>query len=186
MCVTLRVTGYMNRGHPVICNLSNFPEALSRLACLRHRAQGSAGPLASFRPTHRGGRSTHGPTTVRAALRPNKRPCRLSRASCPRDRRSIARGARGHDHDKWFRSTAAPRGSVRKRAPESGGAIDRAEPPRRTNGAPGGARDVGGLRTTDGIATATQNLPRGNIVPKEVKWPFYGILETLLSASRGQ
>ena len=98
MLVKLRVAGYMNRGHPVPCNpiQSNLPADLCvppRLPA--DRAQGSAGSLTPFRPTHRGGRSTHGPTTVRAASRLSKRPCRLSRATRPRERISIARVARG-------------------------------------------------------------------------------------------
>ena len=39
MLVTLRVTGYMNRGHPVTCNPQSYLQlssgSVSRLACLR-------------------------------------------------------------------------------------------------------------------------------------------------------
>ena len=80
----------------MVCNQSPTFQRISVSPRLpANRAQGSAGPLTPFRPTHRGGRSTHGPTTVRAASRLSKRPCRLRRASRPRERISIARVARG-------------------------------------------------------------------------------------------
>ena len=92
---------------------------------------------------------------VRATSRSNKRSCRLRLEICQRDRRSIARGARGNDHDKWFRSWTPPRGSVWKRAPEEW------RPPQRGNtvqgavrGAKGGAAVGGGSGTSDGSCCA--------------------------------
>ena len=93
------VQGVYEPGTPAACNHTVPSIQLSRVSVSprlpANRAQGSAGPDTPFRPTHRGGRSANGPTTVRAALRLHERPCRLRRANCPRERISIARGARG-------------------------------------------------------------------------------------------
>lgn len=93
--------GVYEPGTPAACNhtIPFHPFQLSRVSVSPHlpanRVQGSAGPDTPFRLTHRSDRSANGPTTVRAALWPNERPCRLRRANRPRERISIARGARG-------------------------------------------------------------------------------------------
>ena len=104
---------------------------------------------APWRPFHQRGYD------VCAASRSNKRPCRLRLEIRQRDRRSIARGARRSDHNKWFRSEVPPRGSVWKRAPEEW------RPHRRGNIVQGAVRDAkrapplgGGSGTSDGSCCA--------------------------------
>ena len=103
----------------------------------------STGPNASFRPTHHGGRSAHGPTTVRAATRLSKRPCRLSPAIRRRGLRPIARVTRGQHYHKVVSEHGTTAG---KRLEEGTGRVEaRSTEQRRPGGkqrASGGAPEL--------------------------------------------
>ena len=154
-----------------------------------NRAQGNAGPNAPFRPTHRGGRSAIGPTTVRDATQLSKRPCQLRQAASLREHRPIARVARGQRHHRVVSELGTTAG---KRLEEGAGRVE--------------AQTTGQHRPSNewrasGGAHRWRFRDRGRVAPanrSHTSWAsnlrylryfdlrFYGFEEVPLSASRGQ
>ena len=121
------------------------------IACLRTARRATPDPDHPSEDAPRQGRSADGPTTICDVPQESTSAVPITPGNHPRDRRSIARGARRKPHDKWFRSWFPPRGSVRKRAPA------RVRPHRRATS----PRSCGGRQRGGAAQGRFQNIGRG-------------------------
>ena len=113
------------------------------LFCCHHlpanRAQSERRTRTILPKTHRGRAVPPTGPPPSATCRENRRSAvPITPGSHPRDRRSIAWGARRKPLNKWFRNWFPPRGSVRRRAPA------RVRPQRRANPSQGAVEAQGG------------------------------------------
>ena len=107
---------------------------------------------------------THRGRAVPPTGPPPSATCRKNRSSAvpiqpgshPRDRESIARGARRKPLHKWFRSWFPPRGSVRKRAPARVRPHRRATSPRSCEGRQRGGAAQGRFQNIGRVVLCTR------------------------------